>query len=356
MNIKTLALTLLAPFAGISAATGQPQVQWLSATVDFGAFREDAGPVTAVFRGVNTGDQDLVVIDARANCGCTRPTYSTVPVPPGDTLLIHATYNPQGRPGRFSKNIYVDTNTPRGRNKLQIKGVVIGAPASIAARYPVMMGPVQIARAAVPIGSVDKGHTKSVFENGYNHTDRVLHPEIKNVPAWLKIRTVPDSLPPGEQFNLAIFVDPDKTPLYGIVSDTITIIPDRQNPSEKFRMPVIANIREDFSPLTDSQLAASPIARFDSTRFDMGKTTAKTLTAHFTLHNDGKTTLIIRRLYSADHTVRATADKTTVNPGKTAVITVTAPLTAAHPFTARIQAIVNDPATPVHNLRVTAEP
>lgn len=356
MNFKTIALSAIVTVAGFNSLYAQPEVLWLSTTIDFGAFREDAGSVTAVFRGVNTGDKDLVVIDARANCGCTRPTYSTDPVAPGDTLIIHATYNPQGRPGRFSKNIYIDTNSTNKRSKLQIKGVVIGAPASIAARYPVMMGPVQMVRAAVPIGCVDKGHTKSVFENGYNHTDRTLHPEIKDVPEWLKIKTVPDSLPPGEQFNLAIFVDPDKTPLYGIVSDTITIIPDRDNPTDKFSLPVIADIREDFARLSVSQLANSPIARFDTTRFDMGKTTAMSMTARFTLHNDGKSPLIIRRLYSADPTICVSADKTSVNPGKTSVITVTAPLSANKPFSARIQAILNDPAAPIHNLRITAEP
>lgn len=338
------------------SAGAQPQVQWVSTTIDFGAFDESNGPVSAVFRGVNTGDAPLVVLDARANCGCTRPTYSTNPVAPGDTLRINVTYDPEGRPGRFSKNVFIDTNTPEKRNKLLIKGVVIGDPTSVAARFPVEMGPLRLRHSAAIVGSVDKGRLKAVFEPGYNTSPRALVPTITDVPEWLSVNTSPDTLAPGEQFNLTMYVDGDKTPLYGVVSDTITIVPDSCKPDESYRLPVVVSLREDFSGLTDAARLVAPVARFDCLRRDLGKTTDRTARAEFVLNNDGKTPLLIRRLYCVDPSVTVTADKTAVGPGSRALITVTASLTPGKPLNVRIQAIVNDPAAPVQNLRVTAEP
>ncbi|MDE7125423.1 MAG: DUF1573 domain-containing protein, partial [Muribaculaceae bacterium] len=56
-----------------TAAWGGPHAKWLSTTHNFGAFSEETGIVTTTFRVVNTGDEPLLILAARANCGCTTP-------------------------------------------------------------------------------------------------------------------------------------------------------------------------------------------------------------------------------------------------------------------------------------------
>ncbi len=112
---------------------------WIDTVHDFGAFSEDMGLVWCTFKAVNTSDEPLAVVSARANCGCTRPGYPRSAVQPGDTLAVRVAYDAKGRPGRFDKKVYVSTGDGVSTT-LTVKGTVIGAPTSLSARYPVEAG------------------------------------------------------------------------------------------------------------------------------------------------------------------------------------------------------------------------
>lgn len=94
-------------------------------THDFGTIKEDGGKVSHVFTFRNTGDAPLLILSATASCGCTKPDFSTEPIMPGAGGEIKVTYNPQGRPGEFVKNINVRTNAKGKRTTLKISGVVV---------------------------------------------------------------------------------------------------------------------------------------------------------------------------------------------------------------------------------------
>lgn len=94
-------------------------------THDFGTIKEQGGKVSHVFTFRNTGDAPLLILSANASCGCTKPDFSTEPVMPGASGEVKVTYNPQGRPGEFVKNISVRTNAKGKRATLKISGVVV---------------------------------------------------------------------------------------------------------------------------------------------------------------------------------------------------------------------------------------
>ena len=89
---------------------------------------ENGGSVTTTFEFTNPGDGPLLILNASASCGCTRPEYPRKPVKPGKKDKITVTYNPKGRPGEFTKNVTVRTNV-KGKKKvvLKIKGNVTPA-------------------------------------------------------------------------------------------------------------------------------------------------------------------------------------------------------------------------------------
>lgn len=110
-------------------AEGQPAIAFTETVHDFGVIPENGGPVSHAFEFSNTGDGPLVILNASASCGCTRPEYPRKPVKPGKKEKITVTYNPKGRPGEFSKNVTVRTNI-KGKQKkvtLKIKGNVTPA-------------------------------------------------------------------------------------------------------------------------------------------------------------------------------------------------------------------------------------
>ena len=92
---------------------------------DFGTIKEADGPVSCTFEFTNTGDKPLLIIDATASCGCTRPEFPTKPIKPGKKGKIKVTYSPIGRPGAFKKTIKVKTNGKERSTTLRIEGTVI---------------------------------------------------------------------------------------------------------------------------------------------------------------------------------------------------------------------------------------
>lgn len=93
-------------------------------TFDFGMVKEDGGPVSHEFTITNDGKGNLVVIDAKADCGCTRPEFPKAPIAPGKSGKIKVTYNPLGRPGSFDKVVTVRTNGSPSKIRLKIRGTV----------------------------------------------------------------------------------------------------------------------------------------------------------------------------------------------------------------------------------------
>jgi archaellum component FlaG (FlaF/FlaG flagellin family) len=92
---------------------------------DFGEIDEKGGPVTYVFKIKNDGEIALVVTKVVASCGCTSPDWTKEPIAPGKTGEIKVTYDPNGRPGPFTKTVSVYSNGKSGSYILTIKGTVI---------------------------------------------------------------------------------------------------------------------------------------------------------------------------------------------------------------------------------------
>lgn len=336
-----------------------PQATWLETKHNFGAFHEDEGTVECVFRYVNTGDTDLCITAARTSCGCTIPHYSREAVAPGDTASVTVSYDPTGRPGRFSKNVYIDMNTEPVRTTLAISGVVIGAPVTLGQRYPVETGTdLRLSRGAVMAGDVKAAHTKSVFVEAYNASTDTLRPEIVRSPRFVKAVWMPEAVAPGEQTSLVCHVSAADTGTWGLVADSIEIRPTSGAP-EAFTLPVTVVVTEDFSRLTDEQRAKAPVVEAAADRLDFGvvERTGGVLERTVELTNAGRTPLEIRRVYTLDDGVDATASRTRLKPGKSAVITVRVDPSELRGslLNSKINVITNDPSRPNLTLRAVGQ-
>ena len=93
-------------------------------TFDFGSVSIKKGRVSHEFTFTNAGDKNLVITNARADCGCTRPEYSDAPVAPGKTGKLKVTFVPNGK-GFFSKKVTITTNGSPRKVHLIIKGEVV---------------------------------------------------------------------------------------------------------------------------------------------------------------------------------------------------------------------------------------
>ena len=119
-----IAFILLTVSVAVAWSHELAQATFGSRVHDFGVIKEEAGPVTTEFEFTNTGKKPLLIIDATASCGCTRPEYPTKPIKPGKKGKVKVTYSPLGRPGAFRKTVKVRTNGEPRTATLIIEGTV----------------------------------------------------------------------------------------------------------------------------------------------------------------------------------------------------------------------------------------
>jgi hypothetical protein len=122
-RVLTATIMVMLMFGVALADEPQAEIVFDKSVHNFGTFTEDNPVQTCTFTFKNTGKAPLVIIQAIATCGCTVPTYTDKPVPPGGTGIIEVTYNGKGRyPGHFKKVITVNTNAKQRLVRLAIEG------------------------------------------------------------------------------------------------------------------------------------------------------------------------------------------------------------------------------------------
>lgn len=119
-----IAAVVAVPVA-MQARGKQAKIKFAEYRYDFGNVAEKGGEVTHEFRFTNEGDGNLIIIDATATCGCTRPQYPKNPVAPGKSGVIKVTYNPNLRPGPIDRTVTVKTNGNPRKVRLRIVGNVV---------------------------------------------------------------------------------------------------------------------------------------------------------------------------------------------------------------------------------------
>ncbi len=351
-------ITALCALCCALVLSAQPQVKWLQNVHDFGAFDEDMGPVTSTFQLVNTGTEPLVIVAARATCGCTVPSYTHDPIAPGDTASVDVTYDPAGRPGKFDKRVKIETNTLPAQSVITIKGVVIGATKTLRAHYPIEVGKLKIRNTAVPFGEITKGRTKTAFLDGYNQSNDTIRPRVEGLPEYIDVNIAPKAVPPGEQLTFTFFYNSAKNDDWGLSTAEATIF---GNPDSQEGRPVslIAIVNEDFSKMTEKQKANAPRIAVSESTVDLGRIKPGSKhVAELSIDNYGNDPLIIRKLSCVDPEISVKVNKDKIKHGSHARLTIsidTSKSTDSSMLNSKLIIITNDPQRPQSSVRIVGE-
>ena len=104
------------------AQTGTPVIAFDTETHDFGNLKKgDKGEYE--FTISNTGDADLIIIEAKASCGCTVPEKPEQPIKPGESAKMKVAFSANAA-GMQSKTVTVTANTTSGTHLLTVKANV----------------------------------------------------------------------------------------------------------------------------------------------------------------------------------------------------------------------------------------
>lgn len=133
--MKTILSFFVAFFVFVAVGYAQKGVmKFAQETHDFGKV-EQGKPVTHVFEFKNTGTDPVVINDAQASCGCTKPNWTREPIMPGKTGSVSATFNAASA-GPFNKAVTVTSNAEVGQVVLTLKGEVVAQKEAAAAASP----------------------------------------------------------------------------------------------------------------------------------------------------------------------------------------------------------------------------
>ena len=357
--MKKTILYILLLFVSLSASA---QLRWLEKVHDFGVIDEDMGKVTGQIRFVNECDSDIVVRGVRVTCGCTASNFPRRPVAPGDTAVIEITYNPYGRPGKFSKDAYVMTNTVPRRTKVTVKGSVVGKNYTVRKLYPITAGDLKLKSLIANFGEMKKGNTRISTVKAYNQSHDSLQITFENVPKHITVISVPEVVPPADVCAFTVYYNSNRKSDWGSVSDKFGVTATNVKTGEQHRAEIeaIAYLVENFGSLTESQLRDAPRISIDNSKIDCGildRNSDKKKKYSFEIKNYGKRPLKIRKIYCPNKNIGIKPVTGEVGKGGTRKISVTVipNLLKGDMLNEKIMIITNDPSHSQAFVRIVGE-
>lgn len=313
-------------FIVMAVSAQKPVIEFSKKTYDFGTINEADGKVTTVFEFTNTGMAPLVVNRVRASCGCTTPNWTKTPIEPGQKGTISVTYNPAGRPGRFTKTITVSSNATESDTRLIIRGEVTPKPVDKSVQYPVKMDELGLKTNLLQFNTLIKGTEGQRTINVANFGTEDIRISVQNPFPYLEIGIIPEVLKPNETGNIYVKFNTNRCSQWGPVAERIyVILNDQKIISDTYSLRVRANIVEDFAKMTLEEKREAPImeiANLNASRtIDVGKIPANMVKSYkISVANKGIKPLLIRRIVNNNSDMKVTASKTSISSGKKADI------------------------------------
>jgi hypothetical protein len=90
---------------------------------DFGTVNEGE-KVSHTYTFTNTGDEPLILSNAKGSCGCTVPSWPREPIAPGSTGEITVEFNSKNKKGKRNQKVTITANTNPPQSFIYLKGEV----------------------------------------------------------------------------------------------------------------------------------------------------------------------------------------------------------------------------------------
>jgi hypothetical protein len=358
--MKKIFLTSLVSCSLILAAFAQqvgPNLSWDNPSHDFGEIKEEGGPVTYKFEFTNTGNQPLVITNVKPSCGCTSSDYTKEPVGPGAKGYVSATYNPQGRPGPFNKSITVTSNSEQATSTIRFTGKVLEKPKTKADLYPRQVGTLNLTTNHLSMMKVKNTEVKTDSIGMANLSDKPITVSFRNVPGYITVKAVPETLKPNQTGSIVVSYDGKKKNDWGFLMDKVTMALNGETNNNNFQLSISATIEEDFSQYSEGDLAKAPKIVFENTDYNFGTIKEGEKAAYaFVYKNEGKKDLIIRKTTTSCGCTVINSKKDVLKPGEKSEIKVTFNSAGRSKRQNKtITLVTNDPLNPQVMLRISGD-
>jgi hypothetical protein len=322
-NILFLVLFISLIFHNLTGQQKNAHISFKEVDHDFKTIKEENGSVSYVFSFTNIGGSPLLLQEVTASCGCTTPEYTKEPIVPGGTGSVNVTFNPEGRPGQFTKDITVKSNADNAPIVLKIIGTVEAKPMKIEEKFRFAIGDLRFASSQLGFGRMIFGESKSLNMKLTNTGKSPVKLEFYKLPGFLKIKPASLTVKPGEDTNFEVTFNSKIKNDYGFLVDHIIVIVNGKKDTIN-KIAVTSDIKEDFSKLTEAQKNNAPSINFESPTYDFGYVKeGNTVVYRYKFKNTGKSDLYIRKVSATCSCSIAAPENKILKPGQTGYIKVT---------------------------------
>lgn len=298
------------------AINAQAKIEFEKTVHDFGSFSEEEAFVNYSFKFKNVGNTPLLIVKAKASCGCTVPSYPKAPIAPGDSGVINVKYSAIGRPGPFNKSIKITSNGTPAETSLIIKGNVISDADNV--NYKYYINGLKLKTITYDMGNIVKGEKKELIFDTWNSTDKPLTITINNLANYMTIEALPKILKPGEKGKIKVSYDSKLCNDWGKQIDEFLISAERPNSrTMNKKITINSNISEDFSKQGNKR----PKAEIEKVLVNLGEISGlQTSNFDIKISNTGNGNLIIRKVSSSSQVISAKAKSPEIRPkGSTSI-------------------------------------
>jgi len=281
---------------------------------DFGTIGEKNGSVTCDFVLTNNSNVPILISNATASCGCTKPVWTKEPIEPGKKGTVSVTYNPLGRVASFAKPVTVYINTQAKPIYLRIKGNVVAGeivkkkPEEI---YPVALGNYLLKTKDLNFGQIYMNKAKIMRLEVFNNSDQPVTQKTMKLPKYLTVAFNPVVIPAKTAGSVEVTVSASENDLYGDLSGNFTLLINEVRQS----FPYSATVLDDFSQWTESKKASAGKINLSASEINFGNFSSGT-TRTLRIANSGKSVLNIRSIRSSDPAITVSKSQFVVNVGE----------------------------------------
>lgn len=122
--------TTQTPNATPAAPVGPTTVMaFTETTFDFGTVNEGE-KVAHTYKFKNTGNEPLILSDAKGSCGCTVPDWPREPIAPGAEAEVVVEFNSKGKKGKRNQKVTITANTNPPQTFIYLTGEVLSTEAA----------------------------------------------------------------------------------------------------------------------------------------------------------------------------------------------------------------------------------
>lgn len=298
-------LLLFSPF--LSQAQGVFDSK--SKEIELKTWKADETPTTVTFGFKNTGTQPIIISRVAPVTTLVKATWNEQPVAPGKTGTIKISFPTTQISTNFNYTLTVYSNASSAREQLRIRGNIVDNPRYPDLLYKLNMDSLKFKSNNLSFREIHFGEIKKDTVYFFNSRQKEVSVSIRYKPSYITAVVDRKLWNPVKRAWLSFLWMLTK----GMITDMFTTMSflsiDNDN-SYKNRLSISAHITEDFSKLTEEELANAPVAVFEKNTIDSGEIKpGEKANCDFVMKNNGKSDLIIRKTKASCGCTAVTMEK-----------------------------------------------